>query len=311
VLSSYPGEQPWGSIGEIEAFDEEGKNVLLNPPRLVPRISPEELLAQYHRIKAVDKTRPVFLTSNGDFFEGVSDYDETTRKRLYPQYFQAADVVGYDIYPIFGWGYPSRLTWIAEATEELVRLAGHRPVYAWIETNKGSRWISPEKQIDVTPQHTRAEVWMAIIRGATAVGYFTHQWVPNYHQFAPKEPMISALRRLNEQLTRLAPAILAEPARVKITMSLGDGLPCHFKATVYEGTLYIFAQNIDLGPESEKKRQFEPIEPRGGRAVFTVEGLKVGTRIEVIDEDRSIIAEEGRFTDYFAPLAEHIYRLRL
>ena len=78
---------------------------------------------------------------------------------------------------------------------------------------------------------------MAIIRGATGIGYFTHRWVPSYTQFAPKEPMTSALRRLNERLARLAPAFLAEPARVKITMTLGDGLSCHFKATLYNGDL--------------------------------------------------------------------------
>jgi hypothetical protein len=32
VLSVYPLEKEWGSIGEIEAFDAEGKNVLLTPP---------------------------------------------------------------------------------------------------------------------------------------------------------------------------------------------------------------------------------------------------------------------------------------
>jgi len=312
VLSSYPGENEWGSVGEIEGFDASGKNLLLSPPRRVPRSLPEAVIAHYRQIKAADKMRLALVTFTGSFFTKASRYDEATRQSLYPEYVKGCDVAGFDIYPIFGSGYPSRLGWVANATEELVRIAGPmRPVYAWIETNKGSRWMSYSKQLDVEPKHTRCETWMAIIRGATAIGYFTHCWRPDYKQFAPDEGMVSELKRLSDQITRLAPAILAAPAKAKITMSLGNDLPCHFKATEHDGALYIFAQNIDLGPEPEKKRQFEQIVPRAGKATITVEGMKADTPIEVIDEDRVLTAEEGRFTDNFAPLAEHIYTLRL
>ena len=232
--------------------------------------------------------------------------------RIAPEYVKGSDVAGFDIYPIFGSGYPSRLNWVADATEELVRIAGpQRPIYAWIETNKGSRWMTYSKQLDVEPKHTRCETWMAIIRGATAIGYFTHRWQPDYKQFAPEEEMVAELKRLNGQITRLAPAILATPAKPRIEMTLDGRLPCHFKATDCDGALYIFAQNIDLGPEPESKGQFEQITPRAGKATITVEGLKAGASIEVIDEHRIISAGDGKFTDDFAPLVEHIYRLEL
>ena len=312
VISSRPGESQWGSLGEIEGFDKLGKNVLLSPPRLVPRTSPEDVTAQYRRIKTADAVRPVLVTFTGSFFEKASRYDEATRKTLFAEYVNGSDVAGFDIYPIYGSGYPSRLNWVADATEELVRIAGpRRPIYAWIETNKGSKWMTYSKQLDVEPKHTRCETWMAIIRGATAIGYFTHRWHPDYKQFAPEEEMVAELKRLNGQITRLAPAILATPAKAGIQMTLGGGLPCHFKATDHAGVLYIFAQNIDLGPEPEGKRQFEQITPRAGKATITVEGLKAGTRIEVIDEHRTIKAAAGKFTDDFAPLSERIYRLEL
>ena len=41
VLSVTPGEQAWGSLGEIEGYDRDGKNVLLSKPRYVPRAMPE------------------------------------------------------------------------------------------------------------------------------------------------------------------------------------------------------------------------------------------------------------------------------
>jgi hypothetical protein len=309
ITSIYEGEGNWGCISEIQGFDEAGKNFLVSPTRYEPRTSPEACQEQYARIKQADKMRPVLLTSTGAFFEANTRYDLATRQRLYPEFMKACDVAGFDIYPIYGSSFPSRMNHVADATEELVRLAGRRPVYAWIETNKGSRWMTYERQLDVEPKHTRCETWMAIIRGATAIGYFTHRWRPDYKQFAPTDEMVAEMKRLNDQITRLAPAILAAPATAEIEMTLGDGLPCHLKATEHEGALYIFAENIDLGPEPEKKRQFEQIVPRAGKAVITVQGLTAGTRIEVVDEARTITADDGRFTDDFPPLREHIYRI--
>jgi hypothetical protein len=154
---------------------------------------------------------------------------------------------------------------------------------------------------------------MALIRGATAIGYFTHAWKPVSKSFAPTEEMQAELKRLNTQITRLSGALLADPAGVKIDMKLaGDGkdLNCHFKATKHDGEVYIFAENIDLGEGAEKARQFDPISPRAGKATFAVEGLKAGTTIEVVDEKRTITAEAGKFTDDFPILAEHIYKIK-
>jgi hypothetical protein len=170
--------------------------------------------------------------------------------------------------------------------------------------------MSYDKQPDVLPVHTRNEVWQAIIRGATAIGYFTHAWFPEFKEFAATQEMQAELRRLNAQLTRLAPAILAPVTKQKIEMKLGEDLNCHFKATESDGVMFIFAQNVDLGPGAEDAKQFDPIRPRNGKAIFYVEGLKAGTKIEVVDENRIIRAEKGKFTDEFAPLTEHIYRFK-
>jgi hypothetical protein len=122
--------------------------------------------------------------------------------------------------------------------------------------------------------------------------------------------MQKELARLNAQITRLASAILADPAKEKIEMILGDNLTCSFKVTNSEGSIYIFAENNDLGPGAENAKQYDPIYPRTGKAVFTVAGLKAGTKIEVIDENRTITSDKGKFEDEFAPLAEHIYKLK-
>jgi hypothetical protein len=275
-----------------------------------PRQEPAAVIDKATEIKSSDEDRLLFMTLTGHFSREQSTYSEPYRKEIYPQYISKTDVIGFDIYPIYGSGYASHLDWVGKGVAQLRELAGDRPVYAWIETSKGSKWMSYERQPDVLPIHTRNEVWQAIIRGATAIGYFSHAWFPEFKEFAPTAEMQAELKRLNGQLTRLAPAILAGSTSRQIEMKLDHELHCQFKATEYNGTIHIFAQNIDLGPGAETAKQFDPIYPRGGEAIFKVQGLKAGTVIEVVDEDRTILAAKGHFKDAFAPLAEHIYKFR-
>ena len=298
VASTHPGKNDWGSVSEIEALDSAGRNVLLSPPRLIPRQTPEQLAADFRKIKDADESRPVFVTFTAYFMKEFTKYDDATRGSLYPGLMKHCDVVGFDVYPIYGWNKPEWLPRVAEGVTQLRALAGEkRPLYAWIETCKGSQWISYDRQKDVLPRHTRAEVWMAIIRGATAIGYFTHAWRPTFSEFNCTEAMQAELKRLNGQITRLAPAILAPQAATKMHMDLGKSIACHIKATSCDGAVFLFAQSIELDGPAKK-------------ANFVVEGLKAGTKIDVIDEARTLTAGDGQFIDDFAPLQEHVYRFR-
>jgi hypothetical protein len=263
-----------------------------------PRMSVDEVAAAYQLIKQADTTRPVFMTLTAHFMKEMNqNFSPSQKERIYPGMVQYTDVIGFDIYPIYGWNRPEWLYRVADGVTELRALAGEaKPIYAWIETNKGSRAISAANQMTVTPQDTRAEVWMALIRGATAIGYFTHSWTPEYTQFAPDAAMVAALRQLNDRITRLAPALLADPATDVAEMIMEPTLACHFKQTKLNGDLWIFAQNMDMSRQA-------------GQATFRVSGLPAGTRIEVVDENRTIIAEKGEFKDDFKELAEHVYRI--
>jgi hypothetical protein len=291
-------------------FDDEPDMPTGSGGDIAPRQSPEKVAEKSAVIKAATPEMLLFMTFTGHFYEKQSKFSQEMRETIYPAFVSTTDVVGFDIYPIYGSGYASRLDWVGGATAKLVDLAPGKPVYAWIETSKGSKWMTYEKQPDVLPIHTRNEVWQAIIHGATAIGYFTHAWQPVFIEFAPTVEMQKELLRLNAQISRLGLAILAAPSKTKISMSLANGLNCRFKATDYNSDLYIFALNMDLGEGAKTAKQFDPIFPRSGKATFTVEGLKSGTKIEVVDENRFIKAENGKFTDDFAPLAEHVYRIK-
>ena len=276
-----------------------------------PRMSAEKVVAECNKIHSSTPKRLVFMTFTGDFRKKSSTYPPEVWEKIYPEFIKGADVLGFDIYPIYGSGDAGHLNMVGSGVADLTQLAGTRPVYTWIETSKGSQWMTYEKQPEVLPMHTRNEVWQAIINGATAIGYFTHVWKPEFKEYGPTPEMTKELTRINAQITRLAPAILAGKVKNKIEMALGEGLKCSFKATKYEGSTYLFSENNDLGPGAEKAKQFDPIFPRPGKAVFTISGLKAGSKIEVIDEQRTITAENGKFSDDFAPLAEHIYKVKL
>ncbi|HIQ22566.1 MAG TPA: hypothetical protein EYH34_15180 [Planctomycetes bacterium] len=299
VRSVYPGRHVWGSIGEIEGLDADGRNLLVCPPRYAPRADPEKTLAVYRRIKSQDASRPVFMTLTGNFHPHFQKWSDAQRKQLYPRYIEAADVVGYDIYPIYGWNKPEWIHLVYEATERLSRLAGPRPVYAWIETSRGGQWTGPlERQKAVTPQHIRAEVWMAITGGATAIGYFTHVWKPAYRQFGVPEENRLALREINAQLQRLAPAILAPPPARPVRWTAHDDLRVAALARQHNGAVYLFAVNYDPRLKHTSVR-------------FALDGLRPGQQVTVVDEGRRINAHDGSFTDTFEPLAVHIYRVDL
>jgi len=296
VSGTIPGEHVWGSFGEIEGFDKEGKNVLLSPPRSVPRTAPEETLRTYKSIKAVDPSRPAFMTLTGYFHPLFKKWSDEER-RIYPEYVKAADVVGYDIYPIYGWNKPEWIHLVHEATALLVRMADPRPVYAWIETGKGGQWTGPlERQKDVTPAHIRAEVWMAICRGATAIGYFTHVWKPAYNQFGVPESNRNALREINDQITRLSPVILGRKPKRAVALEIGDEVKVDMMAKQSDGSLTVFAVNYD-----ERLKRAE--------VTIKVDGLARGANVVVVDEGRTIRANDSSFSDTFQPLAVHIYQI--
>ncbi|MDQ3814748.1 MAG: hypothetical protein M3347_12455 [Armatimonadota bacterium] len=299
VLAINPGEVKYGSIGEIEAFDAAGTNVLLAPPRKEPRQTPQETMADYREIKAFDPSRPVLMTVTSFFINDAvmhSWYTKERSDRLYPEYFKAADVPGFDVYPIYGWNRPEKLHWVSQGVRELRAYEGGRkPTYVWIEVQPGGEF--GEKAQPVTGVEIRHEVYQAIINGATGIGYFTHQFKPKFSEFGVPGENQKALLEINQQLQRLAPVILGADAKAQPKIVLEGGLPAQLLTKQAAGSLTIFAQNMDM-------------ERRGGQATISVDGLPAGAIIEVVDENRTLTAEAGRFIDSFAPLAVHIYRLK-
>ncbi|HEY3543609.1 MAG TPA: hypothetical protein VGK79_13815 [Gaiellaceae bacterium] len=197
-------------------------------------------------------------------------------------YAAAADVVGTDVYPISGYCRPDLIQWQADSTRELVRLARPRqPVYSWIEAvSSASQWC---KGRGVLPAELRAEVWMTLVNGATAIGYFTHSWKPTYTQFRVGPALQRELKRTNRQVTTLTPAILGAPLRLTVRGVQAIG-------RTYHGARYVFAVNVTHAPVTA--------------AITAGDGTW-----QVFEERRTVAAAGGVLHDAFAPLAVHLYVL--
>ena len=198
-------------------------------------------------------------------------------------YARAADVVGFDIYPIYGYCRPDLIWWEADATKALVEIARPgQPIYSWIEAaSTSSQWCHGR---GVQANELRAEVWMTLVNGATAYGYFTHSWTPTYAQFRVAPGVQTEMRRTDRQVATLTPALLGAPLAVKAT-----GVEAI--ARTYNGARYVFAVNVTRAPV---------------RGQIDVAG---GGGWHVFEEGRSVQSHGAFFNDAFAPLAVHVYVL--
>jgi hypothetical protein len=240
-------------------------------------ISPSAIAQVTARGHAAKPRRLTFVTLTSGFF------GPTAHSHDYAAYVRAADVVGFDVYPVYGYCRPDLIWWQADATRALVHLARPgQPVYTWIEAaSTSSQWCRGR---GVEPRELRAEVWMSLVNGATGIGYFTHSWTPDYAQFRVSAATQAEMRRTDRQVTTLAPALLGSPVHVGIQTDVGrvDAI-----ARRFGGATYVFAVNVS---RLTVRARFDG--PQGDWRVF--------------EEGRTV---RGALVDSFAPLDVHVYVL--
>jgi len=329
TAEAYAAEAARLGLFVVTAFKEEQVESVRNSPALLgwlykdepdmpgkdkkaPRIPLAESIAVYEKARALDKEHPMFLTLTPKFDPNIEkvNYDIS----FYRGYNKATDIIGYDIYPIYGTMSVDKLWWVASGVTELERLYKGKPVYAFIETSAGSKWISPARMRHPFPYEIRCEVWMAIIRGAKGIAYFTHSWVapenignPNmkkrmaedksnkyYTQFGVPEENKKELTRINSQITKLTPVLFSPDISGKVSRETSGGGEVEILVKEKDGKTWIFAVNMKRSSCAVK---------------FRVPGLKAKTKILVDEENRTLEAGTQGFSDNFTEHAVHIYTL--
>src|SRR6185437_4264746 len=93
---------------------------------------------------------------------------------MYPGLIAAADVVGFDLYPLQELCRRDLLPLDFDAQQQLEALAPGKPTFQWIEVRGMRCGTSPD--VSVTPATIRAEAWLALAGGAHGLAFFPPDW---------------------------------------------------------------------------------------------------------------------------------------
>lgn len=192
---------------------------------------------------------------------------------VYPGLIARSDVVGFDLYPLQEFCSVAWLPDVTASQRELVRLAGGRPTFQWIEA---STWKCRAPALRVTPATVRAESWLAVAGGARGLGFFPADWPPG---------VTPGIAMVVKEVTAISAALLAPDAPVSATA------PVVAAARALSGALYVIAVNPTR---------------TAVRATIQAPGL-AGRTASALGEGRSVAASGGSLADAFGPLAVHLY----
>lgn len=267
-----------------------------------PPIAPEKILSEYNDTVKADPTRPVMLNLGmAVAWDGwIGRGARTNHPEDYPEYIKGGDIISFDIYPVAAdrpeiadklWLVPYGVDRLLKWTEE------KKIVWNCLECTHIS---TPDKK--ATPQQVKCEAWMALIHGSQGLIYFVHEFAPKFKEAALlQDPeMLAGVTTLNKQIASLAPA-LNSPTVDHGTLKGPDGKDADstpqvdFVVKKSQGSTYVFAAAMrNMGMD----------------ASFSLPLLKAGTTVTVIDENRTITAKDGSFTDTFAPWDVHLYQIK-
>ena len=169
--------------------------------------------------------RVTFLTLTDKF--SVNAAPGPYGKEIYPAFFDSADVIGFDTYPVEVRCSLAQIDNVYWMQRELVALTRGKPTFQWIEAGPMEHCRHNE---DPTPTVVRAETWLAIAGGARGIGYFPDWW---------EESIRSEVRLANREILALAPALLAPVAKANWSTEN----PVRIGARRYNGATYVIAVN--------------------------------------------------------------------
>jgi hypothetical protein len=225
-------------------------------------------------IVAPQTGRISFLTLTNHFYSHASALPEG--KGMYPLLMSIPDVIGFDLYPLQVWCRPA-FTDVMDSQQELGSASGGKPTFQWIEVAPMEHACAKESALDPTPDTVRAETWLAVAGGASAIGYFPNRWPTSIG---------TSIARTNRQLKALAPALLAPT-----TTASSDAPAVRVSARTLNGATYVIAVNTTDATVQAKIS----VPGIGGRSPVVIGGGAV------------VGADDQGFADSFGPLAARVY----
>lgn len=269
-----------------------------------PCVDPAKIIEDYNQLKLSDPTRPVYLNlgrgvavnnwvGRGECTGNINMYKISNNG-----YLKGCDIASFDVYPVNSHEkeVQNNLWYIAKGIDNLLEWSEHsKPAWCWIETTKiGDKGYGSRKP---TPAEVKSQVWMALVHGASGIGYFCHSFAEpsDAAAFLHDEEMISAMKKVNLQITELAPALNSPTINDYVTITSSNSeIPIDFITKKTGNTYYVFAVSM-----------------RPGNSTATIT-IKDGKKVEVLGENREInVVKNKKFTDQFSGYEVHLYKITL
>jgi hypothetical protein len=262
-----------------------------------PPIPAEKIVEDYQRLKKVDPTRPVMLNMGQAvawdrwYGRGV----RTNHPEDYPEYLKGCDIASFDIYPASHThrDVAGNLWYVAKGVERLRQWTeGKKPVWSCIEC---THIDNPDKKPTVA--QVKAEVWMAIIHGASGLIYFSHEFKPKFIEagMLADSEMAAGIKGINGQIHELAAVLNSRTLSDVATVSSSNGEVPIAAMTKRQGNItYVFAVSMRDGST---------------KGSFQIKGLAPRAKVTVLGESRTFNAITGHFEDEFKGYEVHLYRI--
>lgn len=249
-------------------------------------VSPAAVQAQYNALKRMNPTVPVVENLAGGF---VLHWQGNVTSKAYAAYLAASDIVSSDIYPVTGWGMPSRLDAPGQAVTTLSKASGGKAQFAFIETsNQNLPWVANDR--GVTPGEFDAEVWAAINHGAKGITYFPQQ-IGGFSFDATPSDVLAEMAVQNARIESIGGALSSAYDPATLGLTLTGGLQGSWRQ--YNGKSYFIVTNMSGNTVNATGRAY-------GLARNT-------TTAAVVGENRTIAMPAGGFADTWAPYQTHVY----
>jgi hypothetical protein len=264
-----------------------------------PPVPPALVVREYQTLRAADPTRPVMLNLG----QGVADDEWVGRGAdakldVYPDYIKGSDIVSFDVYPVTNIRKPdgeNYLWYVAKGVDRLVKWSsGERIVWNALEC---THILNPNAK--VTPAQLRAEVWMSLVHGSLGIIYFVHEFKPrfNEHALLDDPPMLAAVTGINAQIRRLAPLLNSRTVEGAVTVtSSSENVPIDVMVKRQGNSIYLFAVGMRNAATTGS---------------FSLSALPPKAQVQVLDEDRTLVARNGKFTDDFKAYDVHLYQVKV
>jgi hypothetical protein len=215
-----------------------------------------------------------FLTVTSHFAAGAAPLPDGPS--VYRGLAAAADVVGFDLYPLQQLCRRDLLSADFDVQQQLEALAPGRPTFQWIEA-RGMQ-CGNGGGLAVSPSTIRAESWLALAAGAHGLAFFPPDWDLG---------ALPAIRGIATRIRQIEPALLRPVVPVRVSAAPG----VRASARVYHDAAYVIAVNGGTTASDVRLR---------------VPGLADRTLL-VVGRSRTLRARAGVLTDRLSPLAVRIY----